>query len=65
MSDECQSLTLAGALIGKEFVSLLAAALETAHRVSAEVITAPVILQAFVDVCRERGQRVKNCTAMN
>lgn len=66
-----QSQTLTGALIGQEFVSFLTAALETPHRVAAEMIAASVILQTLIDVCgieRKREMmmviRQKHCTSI-
>ena len=44
-------LTLACPLIGQQLVALPAAALEAAHGVPAEVVTAPVVDQALIDVC--------------
>lgn len=44
-------LTLARPLVGQQLVALPAAALEAAHGVAAEVVTAPVVGQALVDVC--------------
>ena len=48
--DSCQSLTLACPFISEQFVAFLAAAFKGAHCVPAEVITAAIVLQAFVDV---------------
>ena len=44
-------LTLARPLIGQQLVALPAAALEAAHGVPAEVVAAPVVDQALIDVC--------------
>lgn len=48
----CGRLTLARPLIGQQLVALPAAALEAAHGVPAEVVAAPVVDQALIDVCR-------------
>lgn len=41
---------LAGPLIGQQLVALFAAALETAHRVPAHMVTPPVVQATLVDV---------------
>lgn len=50
------SLTLARPFVGQKFVALLAAALEGAHCVPAEVIAAAVVLQAFVNVWERKNK---------
>lgn len=45
--------TLASPFIGQQLVAFLAAALEAAHRVSAHMITPPVVQTALIDVCGE------------
>lgn len=59
--DSCQSLTLACPFISEQFVAFLAAAFEGAHCVPAEVITAAIVLQAFIDVWVEK---TRECTAL-
>lgn len=43
---------MARPLVGEQLVALPAATLEAAHGVAAEVVAAPVVGQALVDVCR-------------
>lgn len=47
----CRSLTLARPFVGEQLVAFVTAALEGAHRVPAELITAAVVFLAFVNVC--------------
>jgi len=44
---------LAGPFICEQFIAFLAAALKAANRVSAEMVTAAVVYQALVNVCKE------------
>lgn len=44
------ALTLAVPLVDEQLVALLAAALEAAHRVPADVVATPVVEPALVDV---------------
>lgn len=60
----CPSLTLACPFIGEQFVALLTAAFEGAHRVPTEVITASVVLLAFVDVWDGENKRKENRKAV-
>lgn len=48
-------LTLAVPLVDEQFVALLAAALEAANRVPADVVAATVVEPALVNVCGDRG----------
>lgn len=48
-SEELRTLT--GPLVGQQLVAFLAAALETAHRVSTHMITSAVVEAALVDIC--------------
>lgn len=56
------SLTLTCPFIRQKFVAFLAAALEGAHRIPAEVVAAAVVLQAFVNVW-EREKKKKKQTS--
>lgn len=53
---------MACALVGEQLVAFLAAAIEGAHRVPAEVIAAAVVLLAFVDVWVEKQKEHKTRT---
>lgn len=44
------SPTLTRPFIGEKFVTLLAAALKRSHGVTAEMVAASVVFQAFIDV---------------
>lgn len=52
------SLTLACPFVRQELVAFLAAALEGAHCVPAEVIAAAVVLQALVNVWKTKPKRM-------
>lgn len=56
------SLTLACPFISQKFVAFLAAALEGAHCVPAEVIAAAVVLQAFINVCKRKTKKTHKAT---
>lgn len=49
--------TLTSPLIGQQFVTLLAAALEAAHSVPTHVVTPPVVETALVNVCGQKNIR--------
>lgn len=51
-------LTLAVPLVDEQFVAFLAAALEAAHRVPADVVAATIVEPALVDVWGGQGARI-------